>query len=179
MKTDFRLIASTRENPEMLVERGLLREDLFYRLQVLSVDIPPLREREEDIPILARRILSRECERMDRDHHDLSPEAVNAMIGRPWPGNIRELEQVIRRAIVVSDGSGILTPELLFDDEVAVVARREKRSEPVGVDEERRIVEMLEECQWNRSKAAKKLGIPRRTFYRRLKKMGLIDGNES
>ncbi len=179
LKTNFRLIASTRESPEILVERGLLREDLFYRLQVLSVDIPPLRERREDIPILARRIVSRECERMDRDHHDLSPEAVNAMMERPWPGNIRELEQVIRRAIVVSDGSGVLTSELLFDDEVAVVARREKRSKPVENDEERRIVEMLEECQWNRSRAARKLGIPRRTFYRKLKKMGLIDGGRS
>ena len=179
LKTNFRLIASTRERPEILVERGLLREDLFYRLQVLSVDIPPLRERREDIPILARRIVSRECNRMDRDHHDLSPEAVNAMMERPWPGNIRELEQVIRRAIVVSEGSGVLTRELLFDDEVAVVARQENLSEPVGNDEERRIVEALEECQWNRSKAAKKLGIPRRTFYRRLKKMGLIDGSNS
>lgn len=177
IRTDFRLLASSREDPRSLVERGLLRQDLFYRLQVLSLELPLLRERREDLPYLARRIIVREANKLGREPRPLSADALDAIDAHPWEGNVRELEQLIRRALVVSDEGPEITADALFGKVDAPVrkgsAARPARTAPVDAEEEARIMEALEACQWNRSRAAKMLGIPRRTFYRRLDRMGL------
>ena len=177
IRTDFRLIASSKVDLRALVDRGLLREDLFYRLQVLTMLLPPLKDRREDIPALARRILARETDRMNVPVRGLSKEGLDALMEHDWPGNIRELEQTIRRAVVVADSSGPLgAAELLGEESGEPMSRRGRPTELLGNEEEKEILRALEECQWNRSEAARRLGIPRRTFYRRLKKMGVLGG---
>jgi transcriptional regulator with GAF, ATPase, and Fis domain len=178
-RADFRLVASSKEPLESLAELGLLRRDLFYRLQVLSVDLPPLRDHTEDIPALSHRFIEREAARLDMPQRKLTKEAMDALARHSWPGNVRELEQMIRRALVIGEGEGPLTAEALFEGEQAPPAGTAapspgRRAMAVESEEEQRIIEALDQCQWNRSQAAKLLGIPRRTFYRRLEKMGLI-----
>jgi DNA-binding NtrC family response regulator/tetratricopeptide (TPR) repeat protein len=177
-RTDFRLIASSKEPLQDLVASGRLRSDLYYRLQVLSIDLPPLREHAEDVPALAHRIVARESGRLDIPKREITGDAIAALCAHEWPGNVRELEQTIRRALVVGDPDEALTPHSIFGGSApageAATPRRGRRSTVLGSEEERKIVEALEQCQWNRSRAAKLLGIPRRTFYRRLEKLGLI-----
>ncbi|MCP4599495.1 MAG: protein kinase [Proteobacteria bacterium] len=176
---DFRLVASSKLPLDDLVENGRLRRDLLYRLQVVTVEIPPLKARSEDILPLARQILEREAVQTNLSKRMLSKEAVKAMTTHDWPGNVRELEQVIRRALVIGDNSGPITPSELFGDREAfksksVEKQKRVRRSPVGADEESKILEALELCQWNRTRAAEQLGIPRRTFYRKLKQLGII-----
>jgi transcriptional regulator with GAF, ATPase, and Fis domain len=177
-RADFRLVASSKEPLEALVESGRLRSDLFYRLQVLSIDLPPLRDRPEDVPALTHRIIARESARLDISKREFTAEAITALTEHAWPGNVRELEQMIRRALVIGDPGQPLTPEILLGGDAAAPqlrTRRGRRATDLEPDEEQRIVDALDKCQWNRSKAAKMLGIPRRTFYRRLEKLGLIE----
>lgn len=177
-RADFRLIASSKEPLRSLVDGGRLRSDLFYRLQVLSIDLPPLRAHAEDVPALTHRFIARESARLEIAKREITSEGIEALCAYGWPGNVRELEQTIRRALVIGDSDEPLTPETLLG------AAAPHGSEPPaqgsssgaeGLDDEQRIVDALERCQWNRSKAAKLLGIPRRTFYRRLEKLGLIN----
>jgi len=175
IRADFRLLASSRESPEELAGRGLLRRDLLYRLQVLGIELPPLRDRAEDIPALARRIAGREAARLGRSVQPFSPDALDALAVHRWAGNVRELEQVIRRALVISDADRPLTRELLFGPLPAPERRCGRSRSAVDGGEGKRILDALEECQWNRSRAAQLLGIPRRTFYRRLEALGLTN----
>ena len=101
IKSDFRIITATNENLEELVKEGKFREDLYYRLNVFSVTIPPLRERPEDIPLLAYYFLKKYTTAMNKKIEDFSPEAMEFLIHHNWPGNVRELENAIERAVVV------------------------------------------------------------------------------
>jgi transcriptional regulator with GAF, ATPase, and Fis domain/serine/threonine protein kinase len=179
IRVDIRLVTSSKAPLEELVESGRLRHDLLYRLQVVTIELPPLNHRRNDIPVLARRFLDREATQIDRPRRTLSPEAVRALVNHNWPGNVRQLEQVIRRAVVIGEGSGPIEPGELFASEISssIPAPQQPPSyaEPSSSREEARILDALERNQWNRTRAAKDLGIPRRTFYRKIKKMGLID----
>lgn len=178
---DFRLIVSSTTPLDDLVAAGRLRKDLYYRLQVVTIELPPLRERNEDIIPLARLILEREAYKLKEQRRSLSKEAAQMLLGREWPGNVRELEHLLRRALIINPGLGSITAEDLLEDRqlaqnalTAVPPSRVRIRGHQQEDEKRRIVEALEQCKWNRSKAALKLGIPRRTFYRRLEKLGLL-----
>ncbi|MFO8071388.1 MAG: sigma 54-interacting transcriptional regulator [Polyangia bacterium] len=179
IRADFRLVASSRLPLERLVEDGMLRSDLFYRLEVVSMKLPPLRDRRGDIPMLARRIIARESKRLGQTAPLLSRDAVAELVGGEWPGNVRELEQVLRRTLVVGE-----VGEELSAESIRGVADRPRRSKtgrrgrpPAEIDaeEEKRILDTLEASRWNRSEAARQLQIPRRTFYRRLAKLGLAE----
>jgi DNA-binding NtrC family response regulator len=175
---DLRLVASSKVPLPELADSGRLRRDLLYRLEVVTVDLPPLAERGDDILPLARRILDREAAHTGRPPRGLSRAAAAALVAHPWPGNVRELEQAIRRAIIIGEGTGPLEPGDIF------VGAAPAASVPGGDDgasggaeegdERARLLGALERCRWNRTKAAKELGIPRRTFYRKLDKLGLV-----
>ncbi len=176
---DVRLVASSKVPLETLVESGRLRQDLLYRLQVVTVDIPPLRQRTEDILILARRILSREASQAGQTKRVLSKNAAKAIVAHAWPGNVRELEQTIRRILVIGEGQGAIETAEFFGERLPqkglpIAAKRPRQRTGIDQDEESRVLAALERCQWNRTRAAEELGIPRRTFYRKLGKLGLL-----
>ncbi len=177
----FRLIASSRFPLETLEAEGRLRRDLLYRLQVVVIDLPELNERVEDIPLLAARILKRECATMNKSNPGFSKEALEALITTSWPGNVRQLEQSIRRAVIIHDGSEPMAASSFTDQALTVRPPSTPPRPGAGPSlpqsvrsEKERIAEALEKCMWNRTMAAKELGIPRRTFYRKLKKYKLI-----
>jgi serine/threonine-protein kinase PknK len=177
-RAQCRFIASAREPLDALVARGRLRQDLYYRLDVVAIPLPALRERPEDIPILARSLLRREAERLGRSDPGLEAAAVNALAAHSWPGNVREMEQLLRRALVIDDGPGPLTTVRLFGVPTApidaVSASPELRKGKAEEAERRQLIAALEACKWNKSLAAEHLDMPRRTFYRRLEKFGLL-----
>jgi transcriptional regulator with PAS, ATPase and Fis domain len=174
-----RIIASSRLPLDKLVEQGGLRKDLLYRLEVVTIVLPPLRHRKDDILLLARRILDREEKRFNQPRRTLSRKAATALLAHKWPGNVRELEQVLRRTIAVGEGTGQIEPEELFvtssppPKPTTALPPKGYTTDALG-DEEARIIEALERHKWNRTKAAEELGIPRRTFYRKIDKMGLV-----
>jgi transcriptional regulator with PAS, ATPase and Fis domain len=173
-----RLLASSKSSLEDLVNEGTLRQDLFYRLQVVTIELPPLRDRKEDIPILANRFIDREAVRASRLKRGLSREAIEYLVSRDWPGNVRELEHVLRRTLVLSEGTGLIQKEELVGflsakPRDSVVPMTSKKKDGLDTTERARILAALEKNRWNRTRAAKELGIPRRTFYRRIEKLGL------
>jgi transcriptional regulator with PAS, ATPase and Fis domain len=182
IRVDFRLVVSSKVPLDVLQAQGLLREDLLYRLQVVVVEIPPLCERSDDIPVLVQRFMTIESAAMGKPMRGLSKEAFEALVAHTWPGNIRELEQTIRRAIIVGEGRGPVAKEEIF------AGKHHKKSDgAIGKkdtyclsggnegDNIAMIRNVLERHMWNRTRAAKAMGIPRRTFYRKLKKYGLLD----
>ncbi|HEY6000102.1 MAG TPA: sigma-54 dependent transcriptional regulator [bacterium] len=174
---DVRLLAATNRDLRALIAEGRFREDLFYRLNVITVTIPPLRERPEDIPALARHFLATYGRKRQRAPHDLTPEALAALAGYDWPGNVRELENVIERAVILCDG------ELIGPEDLAMPARA--GAAPAGAApaagaalsleeiEREHILRVLREAGGNQSRAAQVLGIDRKTLYLKLRKYGL------
>ncbi|MBK8252131.1 MAG: sigma 54-interacting transcriptional regulator [Polyangiaceae bacterium] len=186
---DTRVIAATHRDLSRMVEQGGFREDLFYRLNVILVRVPSLRERIDDIPVLIDHFLGIFAARYDRDRRSVSRAALKRLMAYHWPGNVRQLENVLLNAWVLSDRR-----ELEIDDfELPETARRpsdvnEARAPRVSTAPEKplvtsldshratereRILSALSASNWNRVKAAKLVGMPRRTFYRRLKEYGI------
>ncbi|MCU0664003.1 MAG: sigma 54-interacting transcriptional regulator, partial [Myxococcota bacterium] len=179
----FRLVVSSKVPLSELVSCGVLREDLRYRLEVVAVQLPALKDRADDIPVLARRFIERECEAMGRPLRQFSRDGMEALVCHPWPGNVRQLEQTLRRVMVVAESNEPITAQELFGQKTLAKAHgsgidslKAIESE-VSEDERRAIVEALTAAKWNRTLAAQALGMPRRTFYRRLEKYGLL-GND-
>ncbi len=176
LSINVRIVASSRQPLEQLVEEGALRQDLLYRLQVVTVELPPLRDRKADIPSLARRILDREAAQFNQPTRPLSKRAVTALLAHHWPGNVRELEQLLRRTLAMGEGVGAIQKEEIFSPLESLRSTRETAPSPPekDADEEARILAALDRNKWNRTKAAEELGMARRTFYRRIEKMGLV-----
>jgi transcriptional regulator with GAF, ATPase, and Fis domain len=120
IRTDVRVIAATNRPLEELVEAGEFRADLFYRLNVFPIDLPPLRERTEDIPLLVRHFVAHHARNVGRRIDAISPDVIDTLVRYPWPGNVRELQHVLHRAVILSDGGSLELPEL----EVPVKATR-------------------------------------------------------
>src|SRR5512139_612757 len=176
LRADFRLIAATNRDLRAAVSEGRFREDLSYRLHVIPLRIPPLRERTEDIPLLVEHILKGFRRRGLERVRTVSPEAMRCLMTYRWPGNIRELENVLERGAVVARGS-VMSPADL-PEEVAGTSRREeaapRRTAAGDPDDEReRLVRTLEVNRWNRGETAAALGIDRTTLWRRMKRLGL------
>ncbi|MGM0574305.1 MAG: sigma-54-dependent transcriptional regulator [Myxococcota bacterium] len=179
---DVRVVAATHRDLNEMVEDGEFREDLFYRLNVLPIHVPPLRERTSDIPLLTRHILERIAQRMGMPRSTVSPQAMKVLMGYPWPGNVRELENVLERAMVLSDGDVIHPedlPEHLQDarDPVqAWLASGELSVKKACAFIERELIKRaLEETSGNRTHAAKLLEISHRALLYKLKDYGLTD----
>jgi transcriptional regulator with GAF, ATPase, and Fis domain len=172
---DVRLLCATKHGLRELVEQGTLREDLYYRLAVVEVQLPPLRERRGDIPLLCDHFLSRIAEERGEPRKRLSRAAQQRLAAYAFPGNVRELEHLLVGASVFAAGEVIQAEELAIEDfAVAIDAKTDLGSYGDYKDAERdRILSALNAHAWNRAQAARALGIPRRTFYRRLKQHGI------
>jgi transcriptional regulator with PAS, ATPase and Fis domain len=175
-KIDVRIVAATNKNLEDLVEGKRFREDLFYRLNVVAIHLPPLRERAEDVPLLARHFLRKYSEENQKTIARISPEALELLSTYRWPGNVRELENVIERSVTLTRHSVILPEDLPRR------IRAEKREDlaktlpshiPLSELEKLYIQKILEETGGNKKKAAEILGIDRRTLYRMAARHGL------
>ncbi len=182
---DTRVIAATNRDLGQMVTEGSFREDLFYRLNVIALHVPSLRERSEDIPPLIDHFLTLFCARYRRERKAVEREALRRLCAYDWPGNVRQLEHVLLNAWLMSEGHEIVTddlqlPEVASRGEISSVRPRPStapraRSMAEFKDSEReRILSALSACNWNRVQAAKMIGVPRRTFYRRLKEYGIL-----
>lgn len=177
IETDVRLISATNRNIEEAMKAGDFREDLYYRLNVVRIDLPPLRERKSDIPLLARHFLDRK--KRGPSPVGLSGEAIEALLAYAWPGNIRELENCMERALIVSDGEEIRPEHLPFTASRGENDRRKAwihfPEEGINLEEtEKNLIEAaLEKSGGNRTKAAALLGITRSALLYRMNKHGL------
>jgi transcriptional regulator with PAS, ATPase and Fis domain len=170
VKANVRVIAASNRDLRQAVSDGSFREDLFYRIQVFDIRIPPLRERRGDIPLLADAFL-REFERSSGcSSAGLTPDARAALLGHDWPGNVRELHNALERAVILCDGERITAEHLPLQVSSVVAPRRLPRLSDI---ERRTIEQVLYECDGNKSKAAGRLGITRTQLYGRLRKYGL------
>jgi transcriptional regulator with PAS, ATPase and Fis domain len=169
--SDFRLIAATNENLEELVKEGKFREDLYYRLNVFSIVIPPLRERAGDIPLLAYYFLNKFATAMNRKVNEFSPEALDFLRNYPWQGNVRELENAIERAVVVCKSGCIDIVDLPFHQQMTETENPTDKS--LAAMEKNHISRVLRENSWNISKSAKVLAIDRATLYNKINKYGI------
>jgi len=171
LNVDVRVIAATNKELEDLIKAGRFREDLYYRLNVINITIPPLRERKEDIPELADYFLKKYSRKLSKDITSFNPEAVGMLHNYQWPGNVRELENVIERAVIVCDSNKIRHEDLSIP---AAYAATEKGSTQSLEDMEKEyILRVLKDANGNQSKASQMLGIDRKTLYLKLKKYGI------
>jgi serine/threonine-protein kinase PknK len=168
---DLRLICATHRDLAAEVERGRFREDLYYRVAVVSVRMPPLRERVEDLPDLCRVILGRVARSTKRPEAELDPGALRLLASQRWPGNVRELENALTRASVLCSGGRIRPADL---DLAPARARRSGSRSEFERDERERIQSALVGARWNVSVVSRTLGIPRNTLYRKLARYGLL-----
>ena len=172
IKSDFRVIIATNEPLEDLVKQGKFREDLYYRLNVFSIIIPPLRERTGDIPVLAFYFLNNFCNAMNKNIKNISPEAMEFLTKYDWPGNVRELENAIERAVVVGKGETIKVDDLPFHVSSSQAANSDGDTSMTAM-EKKHIARVLNENNWNISKSALILEIDRVTLYNKISKYGL------
>jgi len=173
---DARIISSANVSPELLVERGELRSDLYYRLNVVSVTIPPLRERRDDIPLLAEGFLRARAEALGRAIGGFAPEAMKLLLSYSWPGNVRELRNVVDRAVLMEEGPTIspasLPRERFLQPSDFLESARE-RAWSLEELEKQYIREVLRRTDSNYSVTARILGINRKTLLEKRKKYGL------
>ncbi len=180
LQVDVRIIAATNVELKQLVREGRFREDLFYRLNVISIELPPLRRRREDIPLLVDYFLKKYAQENERPVRQISSEALRPLLNYSWPGNVRELENVIERAVVLSSGPTIGL-DLLPDHIVgrgATLPVLEHRSDAslfdIIEDCERRVIsEMLEKCAWNQTEAAERFRVPLSTLNQKIKRLNI------
>ena len=180
LQVDVRIIAATNVDLKQQVREGKFREDLFYRLNVITIDLPPLRQRKEDIPLLAEFFLQRYAQENDRPARRITPEALRALLTYSWPGNVREVENVIERAVVLSSGPEIGTD--LLPDHIAgrgtAFPRLEHRGDAslfdIVEDYERHIIlDMLDKCNWNQTEAAERFRVPLSTLNQKIKRLSI------
>jgi formate hydrogenlyase transcriptional activator len=174
VKVDVRIIAATNRDLGREVREGRFRADLYYRLNVFPIPVPPLRERPEDIPLLVWHFITRKRVRLARSIERVPDRLMRALVAYSWPGNIRELENVIERALIVSTGSTLAIPPTV---------RESFRAEPPSRDgsrldevERAHILAVLESCGWRisgKGNAAERLGLNRSTLQFRIKKLGI------
>src|SRR5213596_1901409 len=188
LRADVRLIAATNKNLEQLVREGKFRDDLYFRLNVVRIVTPPLRDRKEDIPILVRGFLRHFCKQNNKPLLDLAPDAMDALLTYDWPGNVRELRTAIEHGVVMATGQKIVLRDLPMAVRQAArpmsprgISAAEafgvgEKSSPLDLHETERklIMQALATTNGNVTAAAKKLGISRRTLHRRINEMNVV-----
>jgi two-component system response regulator AtoC len=167
-EVDVRFIASTNRDLRALVAEGGFREDLYFRLNGITIDIPPLRERQPEIESIAKDLLAKACTEAGRPLLDLGREAIARLESYEWPGNVRELKNAIERAVLLSSGDSIDPQAVPAGEHVGDAAAGARLRQDLATFERQRIVEALEKCAGNQTKAAQLLGISRRTLVSRL-----------
>lgn len=188
IKVDVRIIAATNRDLEHLVQEGKFRDDLFYRLNVVRITLPSLKERQEDIPMLAHHFLQKCAGGTPTAVRGFHPDTLDALRRYRWPGNVRELENAIERAVSLSHGPLLTPDDLPAAIRQAPTAAEQKPEIPESPEsayltleevEKRHLVRVLKETKGNKVKAAKILGIDRRTLYRMAERFGLDLGPEA
>jgi DNA-binding NtrC family response regulator len=171
IKTDVRILAATNRDLKKLVESGAFREDLYYRLNVIPVTLPPLRERKEDIPLLVEHFLAQSRTEMGKPLEGIAAEAMEMLMAHDWPGNVRELRNVLERGAVMARGPIITPMELeLAPPALPAGATPTDSSDSLRDVERKHIVAMLKQQNWNITRSAKALGIDRVTLYNKIKR---------
>jgi DNA-binding NtrC family response regulator len=186
VKVDVRVISATNQNLQELIAQGKFRKDLYYRLNIINIDVPPLRDRKGDIPLLVADFLEKHTKRLGKKVQSIADETLALLINYDWPGNVRELENVIERATILTQGPTINPenlPEFLHQPEkqngaaVLVAAGAIDGlalKNALQAPEKDLIVKALDSVSWNRNEAAKNLGINRTTLYKKMVKYGLL-----
>ena len=172
VRVDVRIVTATNKRVDSLVAQGTLRDDLFYRLNVVRISIPPLRERPDDIIPLAQHFLEVYRKRAKKEIVGFAPDAAQAMLAHPWPGNVRELENAVERGVILCRSSSITAQALSLG--IPLLARGSDRGITLKELERRHTLAALERHGGNQAETARELGIGRNTLWRRLKEYGLI-----
>jgi DNA-binding NtrC family response regulator len=180
IQVDVRIIAATNVDLRQHVKEGKFREDLFYRLNVITIDLPPLRQRKNDIPLLAEHFIVKFAQENGKHPLRLTPEALRPLMDYDWQGNVRELENVIERAVVLATGPS-LSPDLLPENltgrgtRFAIMDHRPDASlfEIIEENERHVIADMLEKCGWNQTEAADRFHIPLSTLNQKIKRLNI------
>ena len=170
LAVDVRVLTATNRTLEDEVAAGRFREDLYYRLAVVTLQVPPLRERVEDIPDLARRIVERAADAHRRRAPAVGADAIRALMAHDWPGNVRELENVLTRGLLLCDGDTLRARHIAFPEGPRPVAQDRRAHDAREAD---RIRGALDLAGWNVSAASRRLGIPRNTLYRKMRRYGI------
>jgi transcriptional regulator with PAS, ATPase and Fis domain len=168
-KSDCRIIASTNRNPEEAIRDGKLREDLYYRISAISVNLAPLRDRRDDVLPLARAFLKRFAAQADRVISDFSPEAAERLRKYDWPGNVRQLQNEIQRTVLMCEGQIVEISDLSIGEARSISSSTEQNLTLMEAMERTKILEILKETGGNKQEAAKRLGIGRQTLYNKIK----------
>jgi DNA-binding NtrC family response regulator len=173
LEIDVRVIAATNKNLTEEMKKGTFREDLYYRLNVIPIFVPPLRERKDDVPLLASHFLKKFAHEKEKNVEGFSPEVMEFFLAHHWPGNFRELENVIEHAVIIAKQEKIVTrdlPQYLLQKPVS-------GQELITLQDYERdlILKTLEETRWNKNQTAKRLKINRATLYGKMKRYGLVN----
>ena len=180
LQVDVRIIAATNVDLKQQVKDGKFRDDLFYRLNVITIDLPPLRQRKEDIPLLVDFFLDRYSQENERSRRRITTEAMRPLLAYSWPGNVRELENVMERAVVLSSGTDIGMD--LLPDQIAgrgttfpiLEHRADASLFDIMEDCERHIImDMLDKCGWNQTEAAERFHVPLSTLNQKIKRLNI------
>lgn len=183
IKCDVRILAATNKDLEKVIEDGSFREDLYYRLKVIPIEIPPLRERRSDIPLLIHHFLEMMTRAKKKKIKGLSKDVMNALVSYDWPGNVRELENIIERMVILSEGdhlTGVDLPEKICEKQSTVIEMQTgipdegfSLSNAMSEYERRLIINALEKAGWVKNRAAKLLNMNRTTLVEKIKKQGI------
>jgi formate hydrogenlyase transcriptional activator len=172
IRTDVRLVAATNRDLSRMVEQGTFRADLYYRLNVFPIHIPPLRERRDDIPILVRYFVDKFAKSMNRKINRVPEAMMDVLVRYAWPGNIRELQNFIERAVILTDGSALKAP-------LAELRETKSKGSPVATLKEverKHVLQVLRDTNWTlggAGGAASRLGVPRTTLIYRMRRLGI------
>jgi DNA-binding NtrC family response regulator len=178
-EVDVRVILATNEDLAARVAAGTFRQDLFYRINVINIELPPLRERISDIPLLARHFLKQVCAETGRNVQDFTDEALAALQRLRLPGNVRELQNIVERAVLLGRGDVIRPEDLPASAQGPTVVPRLESASNHGLKsaleapEREIILAVLDSNNWNRNETAEALGINRTTLYKKMKRLGL------
>jgi DNA-binding NtrC family response regulator len=176
LPVDVRFIAATHRDLQEAVRKGLFREDLYYRLNVIALRLPPLTDRADDIPLLANHFLAQKSRAMKKDIDAIEPDAMDLLCRYSWPGNVRELENIMERAVALENGNMIRVANLPdYVHNVSIETYRHTPSDiPTLEDQEKRYIQwVLDKSKGNKTKAAKIMGIDRVSLWRKLKRFGI------
>ena len=171
---DIRLVVATNKNLEEQIQKGLFREDLYYRLNVIEVEIPPLRERKEDIDVLSRHFVDKYSKENNKKVLGITDEAMEVLLNYPWPGNIRELRNVVERAVVLAGSAMIGVAEIPEKLKLAPAGKHMQTLKTrLEYYEEKVIKDALQAYSWNKEEVARELDVDLATLYRKIKKLGI------
>jgi two-component system, NtrC family, response regulator AtoC len=176
---DVRFVCATNKSLSTMVDEGRFRSDLYFRLDGMTIHVPPLRERKTEIPSLARRFLEEAATANGRAAPALSPEATERLLAHDWPGNVRELKNVIARSILFCKEGTLRATDLRIESGVASSSSGAPSSKPMlsapsaTDDKRKRVLDALEKARWNQTRAAELLGVTRRTLYNWLDELGI------